>query len=237
MIFSVSPLFSSTCIALSLSPACVYFLHARWNDPWRLQHFAILRSCTWRSSSETSPLGGVICSAISSVMSTLLSSASVSARSCCPLVTRRLTALANWPFSMKKSAQRASSAGSALDEAPSSSASSLSASKSCASKHSSSARFVLPPFWNSITALSASPFSSRYSAVSSMVRLSACRARLTSSWSMPNCFASLTAWLKRLARVKYCTASGTRSWASNCRARWNAPATSPLSTTSCIAAS
>ncbi len=55
MIFSVSPLLSSAFIALIFSPACVYFLAASCQLPWRLATFAI-RCSTWSTSRHGGPL-------------------------------------------------------------------------------------------------------------------------------------------------------------------------------------
>lgn len=57
-------------LTLSLFPACVYFLVARWYLPWRMQQLAICSSSSRRDSSDRSVLSfaTVIFSAISSVM-------------------------------------------------------------------------------------------------------------------------------------------------------------------------
>jgi hypothetical protein len=52
-------------MARILSPACVYFLHARWYEPWFLHTVAIRISNAFLASSEvgSSPLAGVSASA------------------------------------------------------------------------------------------------------------------------------------------------------------------------------
>mmetsp|Transcript_11492 Transcript_11492/g.40085 ORF Transcript_11492/g.40085 Transcript_11492/m.40085 type:complete len:221 (+) Transcript_11492:779-1441(+) len=220
MIFSVSPDLSSAFIALSLSPACVYFLAARWKEPWRLRHLASLRSSSARSVLPCGVVarGSVSFSAISSLIVTLCVMHRSSAWLKRFAVTCSATALSYCWCSMKKSATRVRTSGGV--SSPSSSLRPRRSSKSSARKQMSSALAIAPAFWYSCTALRGWLMLSKCRATSSMVDLPACSARFMSSASKPLSLASRTAWLKRSARSKNVSASRTLPRASCCRARW-----------------